>query len=88
MESTCGKRIIPGSYNPFGWGIHGNTVTSFASYDEAIEEVGRGLAENYVSRGFETPVEIAPIYTPPNHVNWLNGVNYFFSKMQTLEGQI
>jgi len=45
------------------------------------------LAENYVSKGFDTPREIAPIYTPPNHVNWLNGVNYFYSRMETLQGQ-
>ncbi len=88
MESTCGKRIIPESYNPFGWGIYGNTVTRFESFDKAIETVGKGLAENYVSKGFDTPRKIAPIYTPPNHVNWLSGVNYFFSKMETLEGQI
>ena len=88
MESTCGKRIIPESYNPFGWGIYGTTHIAFASFDEAIETVGKGLAENYVSKGFDTPREIAPIYTPPNHVNWLNGVNYFYSRMETLEGQI
>ncbi len=88
MESTCGKRIIPGSYNPFGWGIHSNSYISFESFDEAIETVGKGLAEKYASKGYDTPEEIAPIYTPPNHVNWLKGVNFFYSEMETLEGQI
>lgn len=87
MESTCGKKIIPESHNPFGWGIYGNTVTRFESFDKAIETVGKGLADNYVSKGFTTVSEIAPIYTPPNHVNWLHGVNYFIGRIEMIEGQ-
>lgn len=88
MESTCGKRMIPESYNPFGWGIYGNTYVSFVSFDEAIETVGRELTENYIMRGLDTPSKIAPVYTPPNHTNWLNGVNYFIGVIQSLEEQI
>lgn len=81
MESSCGKKLIEGSYNPFGWGIHGNNAIYFESYDDAIETVGKGLKENYLDKGFSTPEEIAPIYTPPNHVNWLSGVNFFINKI-------
>lgn len=82
MESSCGKRIIQGSYNPFGWGIHGNSAIYFESFDEAIEVVGKGINEKYASKGLNTPEEMAPIYTPPNPVNWKNGVNFFIGKIE------
>lgn len=85
MESSCGKNLIEGSYNPFGWGIYGNNAIHFKNYDEAIEVVGKGIAENYINKGYDTVEEIAPIYTPPNHRNWRNGVAYFIDKMQESE---
>jgi hypothetical protein len=83
MESSCGKRLIPESFNPFGWGIYGRNVIYFKSFDEAIEVVGRELSEKYITKGLNTPEKIAPVYTPPNPVNWKNGVNFFISKIKT-----
>ena len=83
MESTCGKFLIEGSYNPFGWGIYGKNAIYFKSYDEAIETVAKGIRDNYASRGLNTPEKIAPVYTPPNYVNWRNGVNYFISRIDS-----
>lgn len=88
MESTCGKFLIPGSYNPFGWGIYGDNVIRFANYDEAIETVGKGIYEGYVSKGADTPSKMAPIYTPPNHVNWLNGVSYFIGQIDDIASDL
>jgi len=82
MESTCGKFLIEGSYNPFGWGIYGDNAIYFEDYNEAIETVGEGLAKNYFQKGRDTVEEIAPVYTPPNHVNWKNGANYFIDKIE------
>lgn len=82
MESSCGKRMLPNSYNPFGWGIYGKNAIYFASFEEAIETVGKGISEKYVSKGLDTPEKIAPVYTPPNSVNWRNGVNFFISKIE------
>jgi len=82
MESSCGKRLIPNSYNPFGWGIYGKNAIYFKSYDEAIEVVGKGISEKYVSKGLDTPEKMAPVYTPPNSVNWKNGVNFFIGKIE------
>ena len=51
MESTCGKFMIPQTYNPFGWGIYGTNYIAFKSFDEAIEVVGSVLpfkTNNYV----------------------------------------
>ncbi|HQG58540.1 MAG TPA: hypothetical protein PLM44_01750, partial [bacterium] len=80
---SCGKRLIPESFNPFGWGIYGRNVIYFKSFDEAIEVVGKELAEKYITKGLNTPEKIAPVYTPPNPVNWKNGVNFFISKIKT-----
>jgi hypothetical protein len=51
MESSCGKRLIPESFNPFGWGITEEMLVNFKSFDEAIEVVGRKLSEKYIKRG-------------------------------------
>ncbi|MBN1162636.1 glucosaminidase domain-containing protein [Patescibacteria group bacterium] len=85
MESTCGKYMIPGSYNPFGWGIHGNSSIAFNSFDEAIETVGKGMSDIYLSKGLDTPDKIAPVYTPPNSNGWLKGVNFFIEQIDKEE---
>jgi len=84
MESTCGRFLIPGTYNAWGWGIYGNNVISFTSWREGIETVGEGIAKNYAGRGLDTPEKMAPVYTPPNHVNWKNGVRFFMNQMDEI----
>lgn len=85
VESTCGKFIIPESYNPFGWGIHGSQYIAFNDFDEAIEKVGEGLDKIYFSKGLDTIPEIAPVYTPPNSNHWMGSVNYFIYEMEEIE---
>jgi hypothetical protein len=85
IESSCGKKLIPGSYNPFGWGIYGNKVTTFDSYSEAIEVVGKGLNDNYIKKGYDTVDKIAPIYTPPAYKHWSSSVNYFSNQITAIE---
>lgn len=84
MESTCGKHLLEGTYNPFGWGIYGKNFIAFESYDKAIEKVGEGIHKNYIARGFDTVSEIAPIYTPPNSHNWAKGVNWFSNQIDNI----
>ena len=88
MESSCGKNLIPGTYNPFGWGIYGSNYISFASYDEAIEAVGRGLRVGYFDKGLDTLEEIAPVYTPPRYQHWLSGVSFFVGRIGVVEGNM
>lgn len=85
QESNGGKRIIPSSKNPFGYGIYGDKVLKFASFEEAIERVGRGLKEDYVDQGLKTPSQIMTKYTPPSLAKggaWAKGVNTFISELQ------
>ena len=81
LESSCGKFYIKNSNNPFGWGIYGNTVTSFKTVEECIEAVAKGLSTNYVAKGYETVEEIAVIYNPSNSVKWAGNVRYFYDKI-------
>ncbi len=84
IESTCGRFLIPGTYNAWGWGIYGNNVIGFSSWEEGIETVGEGIAENYVKRGLDTPEKMAPVYTPPNSAHWRNSVRHFMRQMDEI----
>lgn len=84
QESNGGKRIIKSSYNPFGFGIYGDKVVRFNSWEEAIERVGRALKEDYLDKGYETVEEIMVKYTPPSILiggAWAKGVNSFIFEL-------
>jgi len=82
QESTACKAIPVNSYNCWGWGIYGTTVTRFSSYEEGIETVARGLKTNYIDRGLKTPAEIMRKYTPSSSGSWALGVNTFVEVLQ------
>lgn len=74
QESTACKFIPKDSYNCWGWGIYGNTVTRFGSYPDAIETIAKGLKVDYIDRGLTTPQEIMAKYTPGSNGSWARGV--------------
>jgi len=78
QESTACKAIPVNSFNCWGWGIYGNTVTRFSSYEEAIETVAAGIKRNYVDTGLITPEDVMKKYTPSSNGSWANAVTYFF----------
>ena len=82
VESGLCRTIPKNSFNCWGWGIYGKTVTRFVSYDEAIEVVARGIKRDYIDQGFKTPEQIMTKYNPTNHNNWLGNVNFFLDKLQ------
>lgn len=85
QESLGGKRVIKSSYNPFGYGIYGDLVIKFASWEEAIERVGKALKQDYVNQGLNTPDKIMAKYTPPSLSSggtWAKGVNSFMQQLQ------
>lgn len=85
QESNGGKRVIKDSYNPFGYGIYGDKVKRFESWEAAIERVGKGLKEDYIGQGLKTPDEIMAKYTPPSLEKggaWAKGVNQFMEELQ------
>lgn len=83
MQESGVCRVIPhGSYNCWGWGIYGNTVTRFDSYPDAIDTVARGLKKNYIDRGLVTASQIMAKYTPSSKGSWANGVNQFMEALE------
>lgn len=82
QESNVCKYIPDNSHNCWGWGIYGGKVTRFASYEEAIETISRGLKLYYVDKGLTTPEAIMRKYTPPSDGSWAFGVNTFLKMIE------
>jgi len=83
QESNLCKKIPEGSYNCWGWGIHSRGTLMFSSFPEAIEEVARGLKENYIDMGYVTPEQIMKKYTPLSNGSWAAGVNQFMEEIES-----
>lgn len=82
QESTGCKFIPENSYNCWGWGIYGDKVTRFASYDEAIRTVSAGIKKNYLDKGLITTEQIMKKYTPGSNGSWAWAVRYFFHRIE------
>lgn len=82
QESTGCKRIPPDSHNCWGWGIYGDTVTTFDSYEEAIRTVSQGIKTGYIDRGLVTTEDIMKRYTPSSNGSWAYAVRFFFNKIE------
>lgn len=83
MQESGVCRVIPhDSYNCWGWGIYGSTVTRFSSYEEAIDTVARGLKKNYIDKGLVTATAIMAKYTPSSNGSWAHGVNTFLKVIE------
>lgn len=83
MQESNLCRVIPHeSYNCWGWGIYGNLITKFKSYDEAIETVAKGLKTDYIDKGLITASQIMKKYTPPSQGSWAHGVNTFMKALE------
>ncbi|KXK08100.1 MAG: hypothetical protein UZ21_OP11001000698 [Microgenomates bacterium OLB22] len=74
LESQFGKRMIQGTYNPFGWG--GGRIV-FDSWTDGIMTVGAGLRYRYATNNSVTIQSIARIYAPPSYT-WADKVKFFY----------
>lgn len=82
QESNLCKYIPADSFNCWGWGIYGNTVTKFDSYDESIETVAKGIKKEYIDKGLITASSIMEKYTPSSQGSWAHGVNTFLKDLE------
>ena len=82
QESGLCKFIPENSYNCWGWGIYGSTVTRFDSYEEAINTVASGIKKHYIDKGLVTASMIMSKYTPSSNGSWAHGVNTFLKLLQ------
>mgnify|MGYP001577679963 CR=1 FL=1 len=85
VESTFGKFIPYNSFNAWGWGVYGNNVIYFSSWQEGIETISKGLRENYIDKGAENIYQIGRIYA--ESPTWPSRVEYFIEKMSEFEMQ-
>ncbi len=89
MQESGGCKVIPvDSYNCWGFGIYGGTVTRFSSYEEAIETIAKKIKETYIKNGLVNPTLLENIWAPQSTGQWSYAVNYFTGKMRDLEKNI
>ena len=81
QESNLCKKAPLDSYNCWGFGIYGQKVTRFDSYEEAIIIVTKTLALKYKKDGLDTPQEIMRRYTPQSNGSWAFSVEYFMEEL-------
>ncbi len=62
LESGFGKEIPYNSYNGWGWGVYGDNVMYFSSWDDAIATISQGLRQNYLDKGATDIYSIGHIY--------------------------
>lgn len=84
VESTFCKNIIDETHNCYGWGIYGNNVIYFESFEDGVRTVAKGLNEGYFAQGADTVDEIAPIYNPPTPNEWGWKVKFFMNKVDEI----
>ena len=83
VESTFGKEIPSNSYNAWGWGIYGDNVIRFNSWDEGIATISQGLRDRYMNQlGGEDIYQIGAMYASssawPDHVeHYMNDIQDF-----------
>ena len=80
VESTFGKHLITGTYNPFGWG---RGLLAFTSFNQTILTVGKALKENYIDKGADTVDKIGRIYCEGD--TWSGKVKYFMNQFEEEE---
>lgn len=76
-EGNAGLSSPAGSYNTWGWAVYGGKVLGFASWQDGIETVSKGLRTDYYNYGLDTPEKMMPKYTPPSQGTWANCVDTF-----------
>ncbi|MFH1705452.1 MAG: hypothetical protein ABH867_00925 [Patescibacteria group bacterium] len=93
-ESSFGKRIPwdkengRSSHNAWGWGIYGDQVLSFSSWEEGIEKVGAGLRDSYLNKDLVTIEDIMRYYTPQSNGSWARDVKAFMEQIALEEKQM
>jgi len=83
QESTLCKFIPENSFNCWGWGIYGDKVTRFESFDEAIRRIAPQFKKIFLQDNhYKDPMQVMKTYTPPSDGSWAEGVLQFFDKLQ------
>ncbi|QQG40646.1 MAG: glucosaminidase domain-containing protein [Candidatus Levyibacteriota bacterium] len=80
VESTFGQQIPNNSYNAWGWGIYGDNMIRFSSWNEAIATISGELRQKYINQwGAKDVYQIGRFYAASP--TWASRVNYFMEKI-------
>lgn len=83
MQESQGCLKIPeDSRNCWGFGIYGDNVLKFDSYEQAIETVAEAIKHDYIDRGLITPEDVMSRYTPSSKGSWASAVTFFFQALE------
>lgn len=77
LESSFGKRLMPNSYNAYGWG---GGYIYFESWEDGIDTITKALSEKYYGRGADNVWKIGPIYA--ESPTWAVRVNSFMKSIE------
>lgn len=86
-ESSYGKKIPwdnqngQHSYNPFGWGIYGDKIVSFGSWEDGILKVAAGLRREYFDKELLTTELVMSKFTPRSDGSWAQDVEIIMGKI-------
>lgn len=84
IESTFGQRYPQGTYNAWGWGIYGDNMHYFGSWEEAITTISFELRTRYMDKwGATNTYEIGRYYAASP--TWAQKVEYFMAQMEEFE---
>ena len=84
LESGFGIHIPYNSYNGWGWGIYGDNVIRFSSWDEAIITISKALRERYLRDiEYSDPYIIGPPYAASP--TWAQRVTFFMNSIATYQ---
>lgn len=84
VESWYGHMIPPYSYNGWGYGVYGNNVRYFTSWDDGIETISRDIREKYMDEWGATDIySIGRMYAADPA--WAAKVSHFMSKLDAYE---
>lgn len=87
VESYFGQMIPPYSNNGWGYGVYGNNVRTFSSWDDGISTVSQALRSDYLGKNPETNVyQIGSKYAADPHwavkvTNFMNSIDAFSEKV-------
>jgi hypothetical protein len=81
VESTFGKEIPNDSYNAWGWGVYGNNVIDFKSWQDGIDTVSQGLRQRYMDQwGGQDIYQIGAMYAASPA--WAGHVQLYLDNIQ------
>lgn len=84
VESWFGQRIPYNSNNAWGWGVYGDNVINFPSWNDGIKTISKDIRVKYMTKWGATDVySIGRVYAADP--NWAIKVTNFMNRIEAFE---